>query len=104
MAYGYMRASDKMMQEIGGSQKMSGEQQSTFQSCGGAAGYQEMRSWPVEAQWVYKAIGEGLTDEASIEVATGLSKGDIAFGTSFLEDRGAIPKGTVTAGSGLEMV
>ena len=81
----------RMIEEIQSSRVMSGEQgPGWMQEWGGPEMYQEMSQAPVTARMVYYAALEGFTSPDQIEVATGLSKGEVSSGVSWLRRKGYV--------------
>jgi len=107
MPVGYGRKlpyDSKMAREISRSPAMVAEQGGSsayLADWGGASTFRAMAKAPVEARVVYYAVKDNLNDEASIEVATGLSRAEISRGKDWLVSRGYISNDDIVNEGGL---
>ena len=89
--YRKMPFDPKMAQEIQGSPAMRTEQGPTFLSnWGGSQGYQQMSKMSMPERVVYRAVQDGITDEANLSSMTGLSNSEVSVAISSLNRKGFI--------------
>ncbi len=89
--YRKMPFDPKMATEIQGSPVMRSEQGPTFLSnWGGTRGYQQMSKMSMPERVVYRAVQDGITDEASLSTMTGLSSSEVSGAISSLNRKGFI--------------
>ena len=90
--YRKMPFDPKMAQEIQGSPAMRTEQGGTafLSNWGGSQGYQQMSKMSMPERVVYRAVQDGITDEANLSSMTGLSNSEVSVAISSLNRKGFI--------------
>lgn len=81
----------KVIDVIQRSPQMMREQGGDFMSgWGGPVRYQQLARLPMETRICYAAVLEGTTEEAQIEIVTGLTSEEVAKGLADLQSRGLV--------------